>query len=118
MRLLLVDDDDDTRDLLSSCLERSDLTVDTRADLNTAKNALLTYPYAVLVTDLSLPDGEGLELLSQGRPPTLKLAVVLSGSDSEADKLRSRAAGFDLHATKPLDQPWFEQILKDLRFAE
>ena len=59
--------------------------------------------FDVLVSDIGLPDGSGLELvrlLSRERPVR---AIALSGYGTRADVQRSRDAGFQCHLTKPVD---------------
>lgn len=104
MRLLLVDDDSDTRELLSLYFERQGVAVDAVESFEAAEKALASHKYSALLTDLRLPDGNGRELLRAGRPTNLQLAVVVSGDASDEDRRRSLAAGFDSHLLKPLDR--------------
>jgi DNA-binding response OmpR family regulator len=104
MRLLLVDDDSDTRELLSLYFERQGVEVDAVGSFQAAEQALNSQQYGALLTDLRLPDGNGRELLRGGRPAHLTLAVVVSGDASDEDRRRSLAAGFDSHLLKPLDR--------------
>jgi DNA-binding response OmpR family regulator len=104
MRLLLVDDDTDTRELLSLYFGRQGIEVDAVASFEAAELALSSREYGALLTDLRLPDGSGRELLRSGRPASLKLAVVVSGDSSDEDRKRSLAAGFDSHLPKPLSR--------------
>jgi DNA-binding response OmpR family regulator len=55
----------------------------------------------VLVADVELTDGSGLDLLRAGRPSTLERAYVVSGHSNLARE--ARTAGFDATFTKPVD---------------
>ena len=113
MKLLLVDDDADTRELVGMYLGRYGIKVHAVGTLNAAKEALSSTPYAVLMTDLSLPDGDGRALLQGGRPADLRFAVVVSGHASEHDRALTLSAGFDAHVAKPLDGPALQQLIAD-----
>ncbi len=112
MRLLLVDDDADTRELLSMYLERQGCEVDAAQSLAEAKEMLAAAQPAVLLTDLNLPDGCGRGLLANGRPAFLKLAIVVSGADADAARDESAEAGFDAHLVKPIDHAVLEELLR------
>jgi CheY-like chemotaxis protein len=56
-----------------------------------------------LVSDIGLPDGSGDDLIRQLREKGHKfLSIALSGYGTEQDVARSRAAGFQVHLTKPV----------------
>lgn len=57
----------------------------------------------VLVSDISLPDGSGLDLIREVRRGRGVPSIALSGFGTEDDVQRSRAAGFDEHLVKPVD---------------
>jgi DNA-binding response OmpR family regulator len=59
--------------------------------------------FEVLVSDIGLPDGTGLELLHMLSREHPVRAVALSGYGTRADVARSRDAGFRCHLTKPVD---------------
>jgi DNA-binding response OmpR family regulator len=102
-RVLVVDDDDDTSVLLGIVLGRHGYVTTFVSDLPDARSALETGDFAALVTDLSLPGGSGLSLLSNDRPATLRAAVVMSGAGAAADRRESERRGFDAYLVKPFD---------------
>ena len=60
--------------------------------------------FDLLISDLGLPDGSGLDLMRQLRARGLRWpAVALSGYGQEKDLEQSRSAGFQLHLVKPVD---------------
>jgi two-component system response regulator PilR (NtrC family) len=78
MNILVVDDDQDTVVLLTMLLKRQGWTVDTASTLSEAKNALSEQEYGVLVTDLHLPDGDGIALAQAGK---FGLAILVTGGE-------------------------------------
>jgi CheY-like chemotaxis protein len=60
-------------------------------------------PYDLLISDLGLPDGDGLTLMRELRKRGPINGIALSGYASERDVLESRGAGFDMHIAKPVD---------------
>lgn len=112
LRILLVEDHEDTARVLARLLRLRGHDVRVATSIQTAASALHDElaPPDLLLSDIGLPDGSGLELPS--RLPAIadvKLKVVLSGYGSEEDVARSRQAGFDEHLTKPID---FRRLLE------
>jgi CheY-like chemotaxis protein len=58
--------------------------------------------FDLLVADIGLPDGSGLDLMRRGANPQIK-GIALTGRDAEQDVADALAAGFSLHLTKPTD---------------
>ncbi|HEU5118712.1 MAG TPA: response regulator, partial [Isosphaeraceae bacterium] len=73
------------------------------SSLAEARKAIEEGPVDVVVSDIGLPDGSGLELLHPIRDQIRRGAIALSGFGTDTDRLRSREAGFDIHLTKPID---------------
>jgi signal transduction histidine kinase/CheY-like chemotaxis protein len=105
-RLLLVEDHEDTAATLGRLLSQSGYTVQTAATFDAALRQLEEAEFDLLVSDIGLPDGSGLELMPKfldaaaGRPIA---GIALSGFGMPEDLERSRAAGFEVHLTKPVD---------------
>ncbi len=104
MSILIVEDDLDTAEALGRLLEESGFDVRTADSIAGAKAAFSQRPSDILVTDVGLPDGSGLDLLGVLRPiqPALR-AIVLSGYGMEEDLSRSRSLGFIEHFVKPIN---------------
>ena len=79
-RALIVDDEPDIRELLSMTLEQMGLEAVTAAKLSKAKKLLETEHFDLCLTDMNLPDGNGLELVDyvQSALPQLPIAMILS----------------------------------------
>ena len=116
-RILLVEDHADTATNLMRLLRNRGYEVVAAASVAEAKALILTSAADVLLSDIGLPDGQGLELMppflaaSNGRPVT---GIALSGYGMPEDVRRSRAAGFTFHLTKPIDISQLEKTLAEI----
>lgn len=111
-RVLVVDDHDDTTELFRVLLERRGLAVSVARSVATALEASRAQPIDALVADITLPDGDGCDLLAELRRARRLPAIALTGLDGEDDVQRCRAAGFDAHFAKPAD---FQSVVDALR---
>ena len=100
--LLLIDDDQELCELLSSWLSQEGFHVRACHDGRSARRALAETSPAAVVLDVMLPDGSGLELLRRIRQRREVPALALSGFGMDEDLERSRNAGFSDHLTKPV----------------
>jgi len=75
-KVLLIEDEEETVRNLKVLLELEGFIVDTALDLKTAKEKLSKYYYPLIVLDIILPDGEGLELLRYIEPSRSKVVVL------------------------------------------
>ncbi|MCL2648175.1 MAG: GAF domain-containing protein [Phycisphaerales bacterium] len=102
LRILLVEDNGDTLRVMQRLLVTDGHNVVTASDLTTALDALAVATFDLLISDLGLPDGSGIDLMNEIRRRNLNLpAIALSGYGQEEDVRRSQQAGFLLHLTKP-----------------
>ncbi len=98
-RLLLVEDNPDSADILAMGLEAYGYTVTLANSCAQALKAAEDASFDVVVTDLGLPDGSGIEL---GRALSRRMPVIaLSGYGAPQDIARSSSAGFAGHLVKP-----------------
>ena len=109
VRILIVDDDVDARDLLSMLLGDAGAVVATAASAREAIELFENGEFDVLLSDLGMPDEDGLSLVKtirrlDARRGGALVAVALSGYGSAADRQRSAQAGFDAHLTKPCER--------------
>jgi hypothetical protein len=105
-RLLLIEDHPDTCQVMQRLLRSAGYEVTAAETLAAALRACkdTPKPFDIVVSDLGLPDGSGLDFIRQFRiscPDTP--AIALSGFGMEDDRLRSLDAGFVAHMTKPVD---------------
>jgi PAS domain S-box-containing protein len=104
VRVLVVDDDADTRELESEVLTMAGASVETVGSAEEALASLRRGPVDVLVSDLGLPDVDGFDLLETVRAAGFRLpACALSAYARQEDRQRALAAGYDAHLPKPVD---------------
>jgi len=103
-RALVVDDEPDIRDLLSITLGRMAIEVETAADYATALRHLAGNRFDLVLTDMRLPDGNGLDLVEwvQVNRPGLPVAVITAHGNVEAAVRALKLGAFDF-ISKPLD---------------
>ena len=105
--VLLVEDHIDTALAMSRLLGRRGYAVQTANRVEDALRIAGQTHFDVLVSDIGLPDGTGLELIARLQKLQPIRGIALSGFGMEEDLERSRAAGFAEHLTKPID---FKQL--------
>ena len=102
MKILLVEDHDDTRFVLTRLLHRYGHGVTSAANVAEARALLRACQFDVLLSDIGLPDGTGFGLVVEAKQLQPLKAVALTAWATDEDKERGRTAGFDQYLTKPL----------------
>lgn len=108
LRILLVDDHADTLEVMSMLLSHAGHAVRTATSLASARGIDPT-SLDLVISDIGLGDGTGIELLQHVRKQSQVKAIALSGYGTETDRRASTQAGFSAHVTKPVD---FDQLLE------
>ena len=104
LEILVVEDNPDILRYLVLLLEQAGHRVRAATTLAAALEAAEVGPVDVLLSDIGLPDGTGLDLLRRLRDDRPRLpAVAFSGFGSDDDIRHSLDAGFAAHLTKPID---------------
>ncbi|GAB3463192.1 two-component system response regulator PilR [Massilia terrae] len=108
-RILVVDDEADLRELLEITLLKMGMDVDSAATVAEARARLAQHQYALVLTDMRLPDGLGLELVREVNTnhKNTPIAVVTAYGSAENAVVALKAGAFD-YVTKPV-------VLEDLR---
>jgi DNA-binding response OmpR family regulator len=101
LKILLVEDNQDTLRFFSFILSQRGHEVRKAANLLQAR-AMLTDDLDLLISDIELPDGSGLELIRELCGRSLP-AIAMSGFGSTEDIEVSLKAGFAAHLTKPIE---------------
>lgn len=110
--VLVVDDDDDNANMLEAALELAGFAVRIAKSTHEAKAVLEQVPVDALVTDYSLGDGTAIDLLASIGVRRPRVAVLVTGHGSDADKERSAAAGFEAHLVKPIALKELQELLR------
>ena len=105
-RVLVVDDEASIRDLLSQTLALADYEVDVAADGAEALDRMKTQAYNLLVTDLRMPDPDGMSVINEARRMNSRLPViVITGFSTEATAIDAANIGVSGYLTKPFKVP-------------
>jgi DNA-binding response OmpR family regulator len=106
VRVLLVEDDVDVLEATTRGLRTAHLAVDAATTVSAASELLAVHEYDVVVLDLGLPDGDGIDLCRRARTdPQLRTPgriLLLTARDAVADRVRGLDAGADDYLVKPL----------------
>jgi DNA-binding response OmpR family regulator len=112
MGILLVENHCDTAHYLGVHLEGRGHTVVIAETVGAARAAFSAHPFDLLISDISLPDGTGWDLMAERSSDSL-YAVAMSGFGHESDRQRSLDAGFRHHLTKPFLPSEFDAIIRE-----
>lgn len=112
-RVLIVDDEADIRELLDLTMARMGLDADCVGTLNEARGLLAREQYHLCLTDMRLPDGEGLELVRHigDQLPELPVAVITAHGSAENAVSALKAGAFD-YLTKPVSLDQLRVLVK------
>jgi PAS domain S-box-containing protein len=100
--ILLVDDHPDTLSTLAKLLRRWGYAVQTATCVREALERAAKEPFDLIISDLGLPDGSGLDIMREVSRAYGLRGIALSGYGTEEDIRASEAAGFEEHMTKPI----------------
>jgi len=114
LSILLVEDHADTAHAMSRLLRRLGHTVQTSGTVAEAAELARNAPYDLLLSDIGLPDGTGIDLIRQVRAHRDLTAIALTGYGMEDDIARCLEAGFCAHLTKPIDFQHLERMVQQV----
>jgi signal transduction histidine kinase len=103
LRILLVEDHDDTRRTLARLLTHFGHHIVVADSQQTALDTLRSRAFDVVLSDIGLPDGSGYDVISEAKRSRHVAGIALTGYGREQDVQRGKEAGFDFHLTKPVD---------------
>lgn len=103
-KALIVDDEPDIRELLDITLNRMNIDCDCAADLEEARNYLNDNTYSLCLTDMKLPDGNGIDLVKhiQKHFPDMPVAVLTAHGNMDTAIASMKAGAFDF-VSKPIE---------------
>ncbi len=111
LRILLVEDHQDTRRTLSRLLTHFGHNVVTADNVGGAMAIMASNNIDAVLCDIGLPDGSGYEVAAQARANGGIKAIALTGFGTEQDIQRSKEAGFDFHLVKPINFQELQSVL-------
>jgi two-component system response regulator PilR (NtrC family) len=111
---LVIDDEPDIRELLSLTLGRMDIDTAVAGDVKTAKEQLSGRQFDICLTDMRLPDGDGLELVEwmQKHSNGVPVAVITAHGNVETAVQALKLGAFDF-ISKPLDIKNLRNVVKN-----
>ncbi len=119
LRVLVVDDDEDARDLMGLVLGGAGAKVTLAASASAALDALAEAEFEILVSDIGMPDQDGYDLIRRLRgDASAKLrqipAVAVTAFGAPEDRRKALIAGFQEHLPKPIDLMELVQVIVGL----
>ena len=104
MRVLIIDDNIDLREVLQHSLKLSGYSAETAPDGKSGLDALLRTRPEVAIIDVGLPGIDGYEVARRARAEVGRsmLLIAMTGYGQPEDRSRAKEAGFDVHLTKPV----------------
>ena len=111
---LVIDDEPDIRELLTLTLGRMDIRTESAADVQSAKTLLGQHKFDFCLTDMRLPDGDGLELVEwmQSNASGVPVAVITAHGNVETAVKALKLGAFDF-ISKPLDLANLRSIVEN-----
>ncbi len=114
LRVLLIEDHQDTLHAMSRLLSRLGYQVSGAVSVATALQLAGSHPFDLVISDLGLPDGSGLELMRSLRERYGLRGIALTGFGMDDDIRSSIDAGFVEHLTKPVNFQRLQEVLHRL----
>jgi HAMP domain-containing protein/signal transduction histidine kinase len=113
MRILLVEDHEDSNRSLTNLLRRRGYQVQSALNFQSALDLGTKGEFDVLISDLALPDGSGIDLMQTLQSTRPILGIALTGFGMEDDVRKSREAGFQHHLVKPIDLNKLDLLIQE-----
>lgn len=102
MKILVIEDDNELREIISRSLTAERYVVETAATYREARQKAFGYEYDCILLDIMLPDGNGLKILSEMKRNDKDVnVIILSAKDSLDDKVEGLNLGADDYLPKP-----------------
>jgi PAS domain S-box-containing protein len=117
LKILLVEDDPPSQRVMSRLLQQRQHEVTTAGTLATALELGQRQDFDLIISDIGLPDGTGLDLMRQLLSRRPVRGIALSGFGMDEDVRRSREAGFLAHLTKPVNFQALEATIQQVAAA-
>ena len=112
LKILLVEDHPDTNRSLTALLKRRGYQVASASNVEGGVHLASEQDFDVLISDIGLPDGSGVDLMSRLAGNNSFFSIALTGFGMEDDIIRTREGGFDHHLIKPVDLNKLDALLQ------
>jgi two-component system response regulator PilR (NtrC family) len=112
-KVLIIDDEPDIRELLTLTLTRMGLMCDTASDFKQGIESIKQNNYSLILTDMRLPDGDGIEIVKfiQKFKSQIPVAVITAYGNVEGAVNTLKAGAFD-YVSKPVDLMMLKELVK------
>lgn len=119
LRVLLVDDDVDTRNYIAFTLEQNQMIVTAVASANEAMQAIEETKFDLLISDIGMPEVDGYRLMQQIRSRSFQQggqvpAIALTAYAGEYNQQQALKVGFQRHVVKPIEPEAFVRVIAEL----
>jgi PAS domain S-box-containing protein len=114
VRILIVEDNSDTSQVIQHLLERRGYTVHAVHSIGSALEVTSSQEFDLIISDIGLPDGSGIDLMRKLRQQKPIKGIAVSGYGMEEDIKRSIEAGFAEHLTKPISFRKLTEVIQTL----
>jgi CheY-like chemotaxis protein len=103
VRVLVVDDERDARELISAVLEYAGADVETAESAADGIAKVASFHPTMIISDIGMPIEDGYAFMRRVRKTSNVPSMALTAFSSEADRARAIDAGYTLHVAKPID---------------
>ncbi|CAM2173950.1 histidine kinase [Paraburkholderia sacchari] len=110
--ILLIEDHDDTAEVMSQLIRALGHEVSVAASVAGALALTAAQRFDLVVSDIGLPDGSGIDFIRAFRKESAAPAIALTGFGTDDDVRRSLEAGFTAHLTKPVNFDQLERLIE------
>ena len=116
-RLLLVEDNQATLEVLGRILRKQGHDVVTASTVEAARDFAANQEFDLVISDIGLPDGNGIDLMNELTRDYGLRGIALSGYGMDEDLARTKNAGFIAHLVKPVDVDRLNRVLEQAASA-
>ncbi|MEX3926693.1 response regulator [Paraburkholderia sp. BR10936] len=117
MNILLIEDHEDTAEVMSQLMRAGGHEVAVAGSVAGALALTASMAFDLVVSDIGLPDGSGIDFIRAFRAQSTAPAVALTGFGTDDDVRRSVEAGFTAHLTKPVNFEQLERLIEEAAAA-
>ncbi|TDG04758.1 response regulator [Paraburkholderia guartelaensis] len=113
LNILLIEDHEDTAEVMSQLMRAGGHEVAVAGSVAGALALTASMAFDLVVSDIGLPDGSGIDFIRAFRAQSTAPAVALTGFGTDDDVRRSVEAGFTAHLTKPVNFEQLERLIEE-----